>query len=168
MRRGDRRLGIAQHDRVRIEKACRGADELEFATGQLLAAIIRKLFDERVLARHHLRKVEPHIFRPDTPRRGMAGAVQDFSGIQQRLRRHATAQDAQPAHFRPAFDHDCSQTGARHRPRRRVTGAATAENGDIVVEYFFHCGQSKSHLGADWPVLAGRRSMISIRGLVCR
>ena len=132
--RGGERPGVVQRDRVRIKKARLGADELEFATGQLFAALVRKAFDERVRAYHHFREIKTNVFSTDAPRLGMAGVVQDFGSVEQRLRGHAAAQDAQPAHFRAAFDHGRPQTRPGRRPRCRVTGASPAEDGDIEVE----------------------------------
>jgi hypothetical protein len=132
--RGGERPGVAHRDRVRIEKVCVGADKLEFATGQLFAAMVRKLFDERVLSRHHFGEIKTNIFRADAPWPGMTGEVQDFGGVEQRLRGHAAAQDTQPAYFRAAFDHDRSQSCGGGRPRRRVTSTTAAQDGDIVVK----------------------------------
>ena len=60
----------------------------------------------------------------------------DFGGIKQRLRGHAPAQEAQPADFFPALNDGRFQTCARRCPRRCVTGAATAENGHVVIKLF--------------------------------
>jgi hypothetical protein len=76
-------------------------DILEFATGQLFAALVRKFFDERVRSRHHFREIKTNIFRADAPQPGMTGEVQDFGGLEQRLCGHAAAQDAQPANSSP-------------------------------------------------------------------
>ena len=98
--------GIAHRDHARIKKTRVGADELEFAASQLFAAIIRKFLDERVLARHDFREIEATLFNTNAPLLRLLGEVQYFGGIKQRLRGHAAAQDAQPAYFRAAFDHD--------------------------------------------------------------
>jgi hypothetical protein len=62
--------------------------------------------------------------------------MHDFSGVKQRLRGHAPAQDAQPAGFLTALNDGRFQTRARCCPRRRVTSAAAAENNRIVVKLF--------------------------------
>jgi len=99
-----------------------------------LPAIIRKILDERVLARHHLREIEACVFGADAPGPGMAGQVHDFGGVKQRLCGHAPPQDTQPADFVSALN-DCRfQTRARRRPRRGVTGAAAAENGHVIIK----------------------------------
>src|ERR1017187_9216630 len=68
-------IGAAKFNRVWIKKPDIGADEFEFATGELLPAIIRKILDERVLARHHLREIEAYVFGADAPWPGVAGQV---------------------------------------------------------------------------------------------
>ena len=127
---------MAQFNRIRIHKLGGAADEFEFAASQLLPAIIRKIPDERVLARHHLREIEAYVFGADAPRPGVAGQMPDFGGVKQRLRGHAPAQEAQPADFFPALNDGRFQTCARRCPRRRVTGAAAAENNHVVIKLF--------------------------------
>ena len=80
-----------------------------------------------------LAKSKADVFGANAPRLGVAGEVHHFRRVEQRLRRHATAQDAQPADFFAAFDDDGFQTGARRRPRRRVTAAAAADDRDIKL-----------------------------------
>ena len=62
--------------------------------------------------------------------------VQHLRRVKERLARHATAQDAQPAHFVAALDHHRLQSRRRRRARRRVTRAAAADDGDIARKGF--------------------------------
>ena len=121
---------------MRIQKSGIGADEFEFSAVELLHAVIRKILDERIFPRHDFFEIEADFSGADAPRFGVAGEVHDFGGVKQRLRRHAAAQDAQPADFFAAFDDDGFQSRARRRPRRRVTGAAAAENGHVEIKLF--------------------------------
>ena len=134
MRFGHRPNATTQFHRVWIKKLGVGANKFEFATGELLPAIIRKILDERVLARHHLRKIEAYVFGADAPWPGVAGQVHDFGGVKQRLRGHTPAQDAQPANIFPALNDNRFQTCARRCPRRCVAGAAATENGHVVIK----------------------------------
>jgi hypothetical protein len=77
--------------------------------------------------------------------------MHDFGGVKQRLRGHAPAQDAQSADFLAAFDDGGFQTRARRRPRRRVTGAAAAENDHVIIESF-HTGEDGSDFKFDNPI----------------
>ncbi len=119
---------------MRIHKPGVGPDEFEFATGELLPAIIRKIPDERIFARHDFLEVKANVCGPQAPRLHMAGQMQDFGGVKQRLRGHAPAQDAQPAYFFPALNDGRFQTGTRGCPRCCVTGAAAAENDHVVIK----------------------------------
>ncbi len=116
---------------------------LNFPGVELLHAIIGKIPDERIFSRHDLLEIEADLSGADAPRFGMAGQVHHFRGVKQRLRGHAAAQDAQSADFLAAFDDDGFQTRARRRPRRRVTGAAAAENRHVVIKSF-HAGEDGS------------------------
>ena len=51
-----------------IQKSCPCADEFEFAAGQLLPAIIRKILDERIFSRHDFFKVKTDLSGADAPR----------------------------------------------------------------------------------------------------
>ena len=127
-------FSIAQVESVRVEKVCARAEEFEFAARQLLPAEIGELGDERVLARHDFGEVEASVFDAHAPCAGVIREVHDFGGVEQRLRRHAAAQDAQAADFFAAFDNDSFQAGASGGTRRSVAGAAAAEDGQIKVE----------------------------------
>jgi hypothetical protein len=59
----------------------------------------------------------------------------DFRGVKQRLGRHATAQDAQPADFASAFDHGGFQSRGRRGSCRRVTAAAAADDGHVKIKF---------------------------------
>ena len=69
-----------------------------------------------------------------TPHASVPCQMQDFGGIQERLAGHATAQDAQTADFRTAFDHDGFQTLAQRGSRGGITGAATTQNRDGAIK----------------------------------
>ena len=149
--RGGERFAVAQFDGVRIQKSRLGANEFEFAAGQLLPAIIRKTLDERIFSRHDFFKIKTDLSSADAPRPGVAGQVQDLGGIKQRLGGHAPAQDAKPADFLAAFDDGGFQTRARRRPGRRVTGAAAAQNDHVMVE-LCHTGKDGSDFKFDNPI----------------
>jgi len=135
-------LSSAQLDRVRIRKAGRRSNELEFPGRQLLRTVIRKLLDQRVLARHYFRKIKTD-FAANAPRLGMACQMHNLRGVKQRLRWHATAQDAQSSHFLASFDDDRLQPRRRGRSRRGVASAAAANDRYIIVVVIvrFHAGE---------------------------
>ena len=149
--RGGERFAAAQFNGVGIQKSCPCANEFEFATGQLLPAIFRKILDERIFSRHDFFKVKTDLSGADAPRPGMAGQMHDFGGVKQRLRGHAPAQDAQSAGFFTALNDGGFQTRARRRPGRRVTGAATAKNDRVIVKWF-HTGKDGSDFKFDNPI----------------
>ena len=64
----------------------------------------------------------------------MPGKVMHFGGVEQRFGGHAAAQDAKAADLFAAFDHDGLQFRGSRGPGRGVTGAAAAEDANVVVE----------------------------------
>ena len=66
--------------------------------------------------------------------------VDDVRRVEQRFRRHTTAQDAQAADLLAAFDHDRIQASAGSGARRRIPAAAAADDGDIEIEAL-HAGE---------------------------
>ena len=129
---------------MRIHKPGMGAEELELAAGELLLSKIREFLDERVFPPHDLATVETHIRCVNAPGSGVAGQVQDFGSVQQCLRRHATAQDTEAADLLTTFDDDGFEAVGRGGSRRCVTGAATADNGEVEIKcgrFTLHCGR---------------------------
>jgi hypothetical protein len=61
----------------------------------------------------------------------MFGEMFHFGGVEQRLRRHAAAQDAESADFLAALDDDGFQAPRPPPARRRVTAAAAADDGHV-------------------------------------
>jgi hypothetical protein len=90
---------------VRIQKAGFRADEFEFAMVQLLPAICGEILDLCILVRHYFREIKIYFFSFEPPRLGALGQMFHFRRIQHRLRRHATAQNAQAADFASALNH---------------------------------------------------------------
>jgi hypothetical protein len=132
---------------VWIEKSGIGADEFEFATGELLPAKIRKILDERIFSRHDFFKVKTDLSGADAPRPGVTSQMHDFGGVKQRLRGHTPAQDAQPAGFFTTLNDGRFQTRARCCPRRRVTSTAAAENGHVVIRPLHVYSSKKTEVG---------------------
>jgi hypothetical protein len=93
-------------DRVRIQKFCVGADEFEFPAVELLDAEIGEIFDLRIFPRHDFREIEGNLSGAHAPRFRVFGEMLHFRRVEQRLRRHAAAQDAQSADFLAALDDD--------------------------------------------------------------
>jgi hypothetical protein len=106
----------------------------EFAAGELSAAVIGKIFDERIFPRHDFFEVKADFFGADAPRFGMAREMHHFGGVKQCLRRHAAAQDAKSADFLAAFDDGGFQTGGRRHPCRRITAAAAADDRHLKIK----------------------------------
>lgn len=108
------------------------AQELELAARKLLPAVICEVLNQGILARHDLREVEADMPGADAPRRGVAGQVQNFRGVEQRFGRHAAAQDAEPANLLSAFDQRRPEPRARGGPPRGIPRAAGAYDGKII------------------------------------
>jgi len=138
-------VGPAEFHRVLVQKPCPGPDELEFAGMELLCPVIGKIIDQQILPRHHLLKIETDLSGANAPGPGMAGQVHHFSGVKQRLRGHAAAQDAQPADLVATFDDDGFQTRGGGGSGRRVTTTATTQDRYVKIK----------------PVHAGRMEAIS-------
>ena len=134
--RGGELVARAQFERVRVGKAGEGAQELELAVDELLPAVIGKVLDQGVLARHDLGEVEADILRADAPRLRVAGQVHDFGRVEQGLGRHAAAQDAKAADFLAALkDHGFKALG-HGGPCRGVAAAAAADHRKVIIESF--------------------------------
>src|SRR5260221_8206179 len=73
----------------------------------------------------------------------MAGQVHHLRGIKERFGRHTSAQDAKPAHFVSAFDHDRFQTLGNRRARSRIAAAAPSDDGKVVIEVRMNYAHSK-------------------------
>ena len=112
-------------------KAGGGAEEFEFAAGELLPAVIGEVSDQGVLAGHDLCEVEADVVGADAPRLGVAGEVHDFGGVEQGLGGHAAAQDAESADFFAAVDDGGFEPERAAVRAAAVAGAAAADDGDI-------------------------------------
>jgi len=117
-----------------INKSGIGAAELEPAAGKLLLSKFREFLDQRVFPPHDFAKVETHFRRVDAPDSRVVGQVQDFGGVEQGFCRHATAQNTKSADLLAAFDNDSLKACISSGPRRRVTGAAAANNREVKFE----------------------------------
>ena len=95
-----------------------------------------KSFDQRIFPRHDFGEVKGNFSGAHAPRCRVFGEMFHFRRVEQRLRRHAAAQDAQPADFRAAFDDDGFQARAGRRSRRRVTAAAAADDRHVKIKSF--------------------------------
>src|SRR5689334_23313933 len=144
MRSGDCST-IVERDRVSVGKARVGADEFESAAAQLLSPMIGEFLDETVLARHDRAPVKLDFARLHSPDAAVLGEMADFGGVEQRLGRHATAQDAESAHLFAAFNDGGFQSCVRGRARRRITAAAAADHSDIKIEFTHYIKMSHAH-----------------------
>src|SRR5579859_3440523 len=146
-----------------VHKLRIGPDEFEFTGIQLLHAVIGEIFDERIFPRHDPLEIEPDPSGVNAPWSGMAGQVHHLGGIKQRLGGHATAQDAQPANFVATFNNDDSQTRARCRSCRRITGAAATQNCHVKIKSV-HVGKDGSTAGkCKFQILPWRAFRVEIR-----
>ena len=127
------RLAVAQRNSVGVGETSQGAEEVESAAVQLSRALLGTFLDQTVLPRHHGAPVEGHVAGFHPPEAAILGQVPHLRGIEQGLRRHAAAQDAEPANVLAAFNDDGSKTGAGPGSRCRVTGTAPADDGQVVV-----------------------------------
>jgi lysophospholipase L1-like esterase len=136
---------------VLIQKPRASPDEFEFPGVELLDAVIGEIPDERIFSRHDFFEIEANFPGADAPYPRMADEVHHFGGIKQRLCRHATTQDAQPADFFATFDDGSIQSGARGRPRRCVTAAATANHRHVKIKSapLLHLASMSQKLDAD-------------------
>ena len=128
---------------MRVQIPGIGADEFESLAVKLPDAEISEVLYLRIFPRHDFREIEINFPGAHAPRLRVFGEVLDFSGVEQRLRRHAAAQDAQSADFLAAFDDDGFQSRARRRPRRRVTPAAAADDRHVEIKSL-HAGEDGS------------------------
>ena len=94
-----------------------------------------EFLNHRVFSRHDPREIEVDLRNADAPGPRVSREVNHIRRVEERLGRHAAAQDAQPADLFAAFDDGRFQTGAGRRARRRVTAAAAAEDGDLEIEF---------------------------------
>ena len=124
----------AQLNRMRVTETRHCANEFELSGGELPRATIGEILDHRIFPRHDLREIKIDL-RPNAPRLGMAGQMHHFRRVQQRLGRHATAQNAQPAQFIPAFDDNGLETGCGSRSRRGISAAAAADYRHIKIMF---------------------------------
>ena len=83
-----------------------------------------------------LREIEGDFPGAHAPRFRVFGEMFHFRRVEQRLRRHAAAQDAQSADFLAAFDDDRFQARARRRSRRRIAAAAAADDRHVKIKSF--------------------------------
>ena len=66
----------------------------------------------RIFSRHDFGEIKGNFAGAHAPRFRVFGEMFHFRGVEQRLRRHAAAQDAQSADFFAAFDDDGFQSRA--------------------------------------------------------
>jgi len=123
------------------------ADEFEPAIGKLLVPEIGEFLDKPVFSGHYSWEINPHRLHPNTPGIRVPGQVRDLGRVKERLRRHATAQDAESADLLATFNHDGPQSGRSSSPGRGITAAATADHRDIVIKCVFH--REKNGAGAE-------------------
>ena len=103
----------AEFERMRIREPGHSPKELELAALKLLPAVIRKVLDERILARHDLGEIEPDVLGTNAPRLRM---------------------DAKPADLLAALDYHRLQPLGGGCPRRRIAAAAATDDGEVVIE----------------------------------
>ena len=99
------------------------------------APVTGKVLDHLRLPGHDFGEVESDLAGFEPPRRSVLRQVTHFRRVEQRLARHAAAQDASPPTCRAAFDDQGFEARAGGRSGRGVTGAASAQNGDLEVEF---------------------------------
>ena len=131
---GGDRLAVVQLERVRVAEHGQVADQLEAAVLQLAAPIAGELLDHRRFAPHHRRIIEADFARFEAPELRAPGLEPHIGRVQQRFRRHATAQDAEPAQFPAGLDDDGAFAGGGRGARRGVAGAASADHGDVKIK----------------------------------
>lgn len=132
-----RRVDGRQFQRVWIREARVSAEELELRIRQLLAAIAGEILDHPILASHHFREIKSGFRDAQTPGARVSGEMKHLGRVEQRLRWHAAAQDAETAHFSSTFNDDGFQPCSCGCSCRRKTSAAAANNCDVVVELRF-------------------------------
>ena len=75
-----------------------------------------------------------------------------FGGVEQGLRRHAAAKNAETAYFLPAFNDGRAQAGRSRAAGRSVAAAAAADNRHVVlktVTHRFHNGAARAGIQLD-------------------
>ena len=146
---GGDRLAVVQLERVRVAEHGQGADQLEAAVLQLAAPIAGELLDHRCFAPHHRRIIEADFARFEAPELRAPGLEPHIGRVQQRFRRHATAQDAEPAQFPAGLDDDGAFAGGSGRTGGGIAGAASADHGNIKIVIFHitwpRCNQAKAN-----------------------
>ena len=145
---GGDRLAVVELECVRVAEPGRATDQFEAAVLQLAAPVAGEFLDHRRLAPHHCREVEADLARLQAPDAGAPGLVPHIGRVQQRLGRHAAAQDAQSAQFPAALDNDGATTAAGGRPCGGVAGAAAADHRNLEVVF--------PHVA--WPRCNGERA----------
>src|SRR5262245_51392015 len=115
-------------DMMIVGKLRAPANEFETPILQLLAPIIRKLADQAPLARADRPAIHAEVLGPQSKLPRPADRLRAARRLQERFARHAPAQNAQAADLVSTLDHHRLQTKARSRCRRRVSGAASADD----------------------------------------
>ena len=101
---GGERFTRAERDGVRVVEPGGRPHEFEFAVRELLDAVMGEVLNHRVFSRHDPREIEVDLRNADAPGPRVSREMDDIRRVEQRLGRHAAAQDAKPADLFTAFD----------------------------------------------------------------
>jgi hypothetical protein len=125
-------MGEVDFERLRVAETRLASDELEWAICNLRCAIAGELLDDLALAGDDRFPAEsPQLcIQPEL------GAAPDIHravrGFEERLARHAAAQDAEATDGAAAFDERGTQAEPRSGRSTRITGTAAADHDEIV------------------------------------
>ena len=108
------------------------AKKIETPGFELSPAVVGEFGDQAFLAGDNFSGVETRRAAREAKLPGSIEHTKPPGGFEQRLARHASAQDAKPAHFPPAFDHDGFQSQIDRRSRSRVARTSAADHCKIV------------------------------------
>ncbi|MEJ0000568.1 MAG: hypothetical protein WDO13_16250 [Verrucomicrobiota bacterium] len=106
---------------------------MKVPVAKLLAAVGGEIADEVPLALLDARHVHLHRLGDEAEFARAADLMPAMRRLQQRLRRHAAAQDAQAAHLAVGLDHGRRRAEADGGARRGVAGAAAADDDHVEL-----------------------------------
>ena len=100
-----------------------------------LDPVVGETFDDLALAAHHLAEVDLRLAGAHAQDAGLANLLHEIAAGDQRLTRHAAAQDTQAAERTAVGNRDASAELARSA-RGRVSSRASADDDEVVVDGF--------------------------------
>ena len=123
---------VGQREGMRIEETRVGADQVELARRERGFAVRGKLADDLFLPRLHRLHVGAGRGNFEAKGAALLREVEDLGHVEQRLGRHAAAQDAQPAKLLRAVHDGGFEAEADGDTRGVEAGATTADDEEIV------------------------------------